>query len=111
VLDCKHVTAHGPAVPGSPLSLYVHNYSHWVLHCVFLISITRGWTCSPMVGRSSGTLPTTVQILVLAHFPGFFRIYRRYAIRSKRRSRRWRGANGDFRNRQICRCSILQRCS
>jgi hypothetical protein len=28
VLDCKHVTAHGPAVPGSPLSLYVHNYSH-----------------------------------------------------------------------------------
>jgi hypothetical protein len=25
VLECKRVTAHGPAVPGSPLSLYVHN--------------------------------------------------------------------------------------
>jgi hypothetical protein len=29
------------------------------------------WTCSPMVERSSGTLPTRVQILVLAPFPGF----------------------------------------
>ena len=28
--------------------------------------------CSPMVGRSSGTLPTRVQILVLASFPGIF---------------------------------------
>ena len=25
VLECKQVMAHGPAVPGSPLSLYVHN--------------------------------------------------------------------------------------
>jgi hypothetical protein len=25
VLECKRVTTHGPAVPGSPLSLYVHN--------------------------------------------------------------------------------------
>jgi len=25
VLDCKRVTAHGPAVPGSPSCLYVHN--------------------------------------------------------------------------------------
>jgi hypothetical protein len=29
------------------------------------------WACSPMVGRSTGTLPTRVQILVLAPFPGF----------------------------------------
>ena len=28
--------------------------------------------CSPMVGRSSGTLPTRVQILVLAPFLGIF---------------------------------------
>jgi hypothetical protein len=25
VLDCKRVTAHGPAVPGSPCGLYVYN--------------------------------------------------------------------------------------
>jgi hypothetical protein len=31
----------------------------------------RGWAFSPMVGRSSGTLPNRVQILVLAPFPGF----------------------------------------
>jgi hypothetical protein len=29
------------------------------------------WACSPMVGRSSETLPTRVQILVLAPFHGF----------------------------------------
>ena len=28
--------------------------------------------CSPMVGRSSGTLPTRVQILVLASFSEIF---------------------------------------
>jgi hypothetical protein len=33
--------------------------------------VDHDWTCSPMVGRSSGTLPTRVQILVLAPFPGF----------------------------------------
>jgi hypothetical protein len=33
-----------------------------------------------MVGRSSGTQPTRVQILVLAHVPRFFRIYRRYVV-------------------------------
>jgi hypothetical protein len=26
VLDCKHDMAYGPAVPGSPSCLYVHNY-------------------------------------------------------------------------------------
>jgi hypothetical protein len=31
----------------------------------------RKWACNPMVGRSSGTLPTTVQILVLKPFPEF----------------------------------------
>jgi hypothetical protein len=30
------------------------------------------WACSPMVGWSSETLPTRVQILVLAPFYGFF---------------------------------------
>jgi hypothetical protein len=29
------------------------------------------WACSPMVGRSSETLLTRIQILVLAPFPGF----------------------------------------
>jgi hypothetical protein len=33
----------------------------------------------------SGTLPTRVQILLLAHFPVFSRIYRRYALSGKRR--------------------------
>jgi hypothetical protein len=56
-----------------------------------------------MVGQSSGTLPTRVQILVLAPFPGFSRIYWRYALSGKRRSRRRRGAIGDFGNLQICR--------
>jgi hypothetical protein len=51
-----------------------------------------------MVGRSSGTLSTKVQILVLAPFPGFSMIYRRYALSGKRRSRRRRGAIGDFGN-------------
>jgi hypothetical protein len=69
------------------------------------------WTCSPMVGQSSGTLPTRVQILVLAPFPGFSRIYRRYALSGKRHSHRWRGAIGDFGNLQICQCSVLRRCS
>jgi hypothetical protein len=54
-----------------------------------------------MVGRSSGTLPTRVQILVFAPFPGFSRIYRRYALSGKRRSRRQRGAIGDFENLHI----------
>jgi hypothetical protein len=49
---------------------------------------TSDWACSPMVGRSSGTLPTRIQILVLAPFTGFSRIYRRYASSGKRRSRR-----------------------
>jgi hypothetical protein len=66
---------------------------------------------SPMVGRSSGTLPTRVQILVLTPFSGFYRIYRRYALSGKRRSRRRRGTIGDFGNLQICRCSVLRRCS
>ena len=30
-------------------------------------------------------------------------IYRRYALSGKRRSRRQRGANGDFGNLQMCR--------
>jgi hypothetical protein len=34
-------------------------------------NIACEWACSPMIGRSSGTLPTRVQILVLAPFPGF----------------------------------------
>jgi hypothetical protein len=64
-----------------------------------------------MVGRSSGTLPTRIQILVLAPFSGFSRIYRCYALSGKRRSCRRRGAIGDFRNLQICRCSVFRRCS
>jgi hypothetical protein len=50
------------------------------------------WVCSPMVGQSSGTLPARVQIMVLAPFPGFSRIYRCYALSGKRRSHRRRGA-------------------
>jgi hypothetical protein len=51
-----------------------------------------------MVERSSGILPTMVRILVLAPFPGFSCIYRRYALSSRRRG----FANGDFGNLQIC---------
>jgi hypothetical protein len=42
-----------------------------------------------MVGQTSGMIPTRVQILVLAPFPEYFRIYRRYALSCKRRSRHW----------------------
>jgi hypothetical protein len=28
VLDCNRVMGHGPAIPGSALSLYVHNHPH-----------------------------------------------------------------------------------
>jgi hypothetical protein len=41
----------------------------------------------------------------------YFGIFRRYALSGKRRSRRRRVANGDFENLQICRCSVLRRCS
>jgi hypothetical protein len=44
--------------------------------------------------------------LVLAPFHGFSRIYRRYALSGKRRSRRRRIANGDFGNFQIDRQSF-----
>jgi hypothetical protein len=54
-----------------------------------------------MVGQSSGTLTTRVQIPVLASFPRFSRIYRHYALSGKRCSRRRRGANDDFGNLQI----------
>jgi hypothetical protein len=60
-----------------------------------------------MVGRSSGMLPTKIQILVLAPFSRFYRIYRRYALNGKRRSRRRRDVIGDFGNLQIYRCSVL----
>ncbi|CAN6196470.1 unnamed protein product [Urochloa humidicola] len=54
---------------------------------------------SPMVGRSSGTLPIRVQILVLAPFLGFLPGFnRRYSFSGRRRARRQRGANGDFVN-------------
>jgi hypothetical protein len=72
---------------------------------------TCDWARSPMVERSSGTLPTRVQILVLAPFSEFSRIYRCYALSGKRCSRRRRGAIGDFGNLQICRCSVLRRSS
>jgi hypothetical protein len=75
------------------------------------MDLSSVWACSPMVGRSSGTLPTRVQILVLAPFPRFSRIYRHYALSGKRRSRQRRGTIGDFGNLQICRCSVLRRCS
>jgi hypothetical protein len=64
---------------------------------VTTIYLNCEWACSPMVRRSSGTLPT--------------RIYRRYALSGKRRSRRRRGANGDFGNFQMYRSSVLRRCS
>ena len=35
VLDCKRVTAHGPAVPGFPSCIYVHNSCLRVIHRVF----------------------------------------------------------------------------
>jgi hypothetical protein len=38
---------------------------------------------TPMLARSSVTLPTRIQILLLARFFGFSRIYRRYALSSK----------------------------
>jgi hypothetical protein len=72
---------------------------------------TRMIFVATFIRRPSGTLPTRVQILVLAPFSGFSRIYRRYALSGKRRSRRRRGAIGDFGNLQICRCPVLQRCS
>jgi hypothetical protein len=72
---------------------------------------SRDWACSPMVGRSSGTLPTRVQILVLAPFLGFSRIYQRYTLSGKRHSRRRWGTNGDFGNLQICWCSVIRRFS
>jgi hypothetical protein len=56
-----------------------------------------------MVRRSSWTLPTKIQILVLAHFPAIFRIFRRYALSGKCHSQRQRGANGDFKNLLISR--------
>jgi hypothetical protein len=40
--------------------------------CMSKMGKRDDWACSPMVGRSSGMLPTRVQILVLAPFPGFF---------------------------------------
>jgi hypothetical protein len=90
--------------------------SAWTL--CFRVKVCCNWACSPMVGRSSGTLPTRVQIIVLAPFPEFSRIYWRHAllppswnVSGKRHSRRRRGAIGDFRNLQICRCSVLRRCS
>jgi hypothetical protein len=46
----------------------VHKISFETTTCSF------DWSRSPMVRRSSGTLPTRVQILVLAPFPGFSRI-------------------------------------
>jgi hypothetical protein len=52
-------------------------------------------------------LPTKIQILVLAPFSRFYRIYRRYALNGKRRSRRRRDVIGDFGNLQIYRCSVL----
>ena len=55
-------------------------------------------------------LPTRVQVLDLARVLTLFwiysRIFRRYALSGKRRSRRQRGANGDFGNLQICRSSF-----
>jgi hypothetical protein len=66
------------------------------------------WACSPMVGRSSGTLPTRAQIPVLAPFTGFSKIYRRYALSGKRRSHRRRGTNGDFGNLQICHAQSFE---
>ena len=41
------------------------------MHCHVSVHVCK-LVCSPMVGRSSGTLPTRVQILVLAPFPGIF---------------------------------------
>jgi hypothetical protein len=95
----KYLCQRGFGVGGSPRFRFVKD------------GITCDWACSPMVGRSSGTLLTRVQILVLAPFPRFSRIYRRYALSGKRRSRRRRGAIGDFGNLQMCRCSVLRRCS
>jgi hypothetical protein len=49
--------------------------------------------------RSSGTLPTRIQILVLTPFLAFSKIYRRYALSGGNRHSRWRqGAIGDFGN-------------
>ena len=52
-------------------------------------------------------LSTRVQVLDLARVLAllwiYFRIFRRYALSGKRRSRRQRGANSDFENLQICR--------
>ena len=44
-------------------------------------------------------------------FWDFLRIYRCYTLSGKRRFRRRRGDSGDFENLQICRCSVLRRCS
>jgi hypothetical protein len=51
------------------------------------------WACSPMVGRSSGTLPTRVQIMVLAPFPGLIPAL---CVSGKRCSRRRRDASDEW---------------
>jgi hypothetical protein len=94
---------------------YLKFYFRYTRHKVWWVPLNGTgmccWACSPIVGRSSRTLRTRVQILVLASFPGFSRIYRCYALSGKRRSRRRRDAIGDFENLQLCRCSVLRRCS
>jgi hypothetical protein len=48
---------------------------------LLLVIIIGDWACSPMVGRSSGTLPTRVQILMLAPFSWIYSgIFRRYTL-------------------------------
>jgi hypothetical protein len=82
-----------------------------IFNIILLFRSDGDWACNPMVGQSSKTPPTRVQILVLTPFPGCSRIYRRYALSGKRRSHRRRDNIGDFGNLQICRCSVLRRCS
>ena len=53
--------------------------------------------------------PTRVQILVLALFLDLFQDFRRCAFSGRRRSRRRRGAYGDFVNlKMICRLSLSE---
>jgi hypothetical protein len=62
-----------------------------------------------MVGRSGGTLPTRVQILVFTPFLGFSRIYRHYALLVTSEISRYVGAQsfGGAHRGRVCVCVFI----
>ena len=66
--ETKEVQLEGKTL-GQPVSTLTETVARgWYVET----DLSRELACSPMVGRSSGTLPTRVQILVLASFLGIF---------------------------------------